>query len=197
MAGQLTARAHEVRVLLALAAKRPPEAARILVPAAARARLEAVGHVASGARAGAHRRPRRAILGEILAAWPAVGNMRCTLQGRGARAARTVKVAERVVECVDRLGAESLLRVWPLGGLEEEQRAGADLKVRVVVCARSRCRRQQRSRRTQTCTRKRRGCLVSRWSHCARLMNERRGLCISRGEEASAAGPTERRTYTW
>lgn len=152
MAGQLTARAHEVRVLLALAAKGPPEAARILVPAAARARLEAVGHVASGARASAHRRPRRAILGKILAAWPAVGNMRCTLQGRGARAARTVKVAERVVECVDRLGAESLLRVWPLGGLEEEQRAGADLKVRVVVWVRSRCRRQQRNRRTQTCT---------------------------------------------
>ena len=53
------------------------------------------------------------------------------LLGAGARA--VVKVAQRVVERVDRLGAERLAGLWARGRTEEEQRAAAQVEILVVV----------------------------------------------------------------
>ena len=132
-AARLARRVHEALVALALAPKRPREARRVAVAAAPRARAAALPQrLRPAARQQARAPLLVAAVERILADVPLL-HVRRALQLLCARALPAVKVAQRVVEPVDRLGAELLPRRRPLRRLEEVLSARVDVKVAVVV----------------------------------------------------------------
>ena len=132
-------------ILLAFSAKRPAQAARITVPAALCACLAALGQIPPAAAASGDRRSGGTVVRRVLTYRLAIGNMRRALERLRAGAARSVKVAQGIVERIDRLRAQRLRRLRDLGRPEEEQRALADVKVGEVICTQHTLKRPRNS----------------------------------------------------